>query len=106
MNTAVPGTRVTFNVAMNSSSGGDFAVIASARMRRPVFHVTMTMKKHAATRMGTYPPSMNLRMFDAKNGMSNARNSARSGPLLDIGHPHVSRVTKKKTIDVMPIVPV
>src|ERR1019366_1854468 len=75
-------------------------------MRRPRFHGIITTQSTAATTTGTYPPSTNLKRLVTKNGTSNDRKSTRSETDFHIGQRHVVRVTSKKMIDVMAIVPV
>jgi hypothetical protein len=108
MKMPTPGMRtMSFeqNSAMNSSSGGVVVMSRSKRRCRPRRQIVMTTKNPAPTKIGTQPPSRNFKRFAPKNGRSNDRNSTSSGSDFHMGHFHVARVTEKKAIDVMPIVP-
>ena len=69
MNTAVPGTRtggVATITGMKSSSGIARAVSRSATIRRPVFHVVISVKMNAPISSGNQPPCSDLQQVGAE----------------------------------------
>ena len=100
MKTAVPGTRiggVGVTAAMKSSSGTARAVIRSAMIRRPVFHVVISVKMNVPTMSGNQPPwtifsrlaPKKARSIDEKHSRHGRRGPER--PLPPFGRDHVQQ---------------
>src|SRR6266478_5095125 len=75
-------------------------------MRRPRCQVSMMMEKKPADTMGTKPPPANFRRLAANNGTSKDRKSASNASAFHGGHFQIVRVTSKKMIEVISMVPV
>ena len=94
-------------LAMNSSSGSARAVSRSATSRRPVFHVVISVKMHAAD--DQRQPAAVQRSSTAlapRNARSIDRNTAVTPSATAIGHFHRSVMTTCSSSAVMTIVSV
>jgi hypothetical protein len=109
MNTAVPETRagrVATTRARKSSIGSARAVRRAATMRRPVFHVVMSVNSSEPITSGSHPPWVIFSAFAPKNARSMNRKMPVTTAATAGCQPHRSVATTWSSAAVMTIVSV